>query len=130
MSNEANTSPVKQCPHCGGTELYTRRMSSFGQYLYLLAGLGRFLHYAHMDVVVCADCGLMRLFAEPKARENVRSSKDWKRLSMDGSESFGQAAAAPLGAYGVLVLLAGSAVTLLTRRKDPGGPGSRSQKAG
>ena len=30
--------------------------------------------------------------------------------------AFGPAAAAPLGAYGVLVLLTGSAVTLLTRR--------------
>jgi hypothetical protein len=31
--------------------------------------------------------------------------------------AFGPAAAAPLGAYGVLVLLAGSAVTLFTRRR-------------
>ncbi len=33
------------------------------------------------------------------------------------SAAFGPAAAAPLGAYGVLVLLTGSAVTLLTRRR-------------
>jgi len=34
--------------------------------------------------------------------------------------AFGPAAAAPLGAYGVLVLLGGSAVTMFTRRRlDP-----------
>jgi hypothetical protein len=85
MSDQANTSPGKPCPHCAGTELYSRSMSSSGEHLYLLAGLGSFLHFAQMDVVVCADCGLMRLFAEPKARANVRSHKEWKRLSMDGS---------------------------------------------
>jgi predicted Na+-dependent transporter len=34
--------------------------------------------------------------------------------------AFGPAAAAPLGAYGVLVLLVGSAVTLIARRPGPG----------
>ncbi len=36
--------------------------------------------------------------------------------------AFGPAAAAPLGAYGVLVLLAGSAVTHLARRRPAGAP--------
>jgi hypothetical protein len=51
-----------------------------GHGAYFLAGLGSFLHYAAFDVLVCAGCGLTRLFAEPAARQNVRSSADWKRL--------------------------------------------------
>jgi hypothetical protein len=85
MSEQASISPAKPCPHCAGTELYSRRRSAAGEQLYLLAGLGRFLHTAQMDVVVCVDCGLMRFFAEPKARENARTNKEWKRLSTDGS---------------------------------------------
>jgi predicted nucleic-acid-binding Zn-ribbon protein len=72
---------AKPCPHCAGTELYTRRISSgAGEGIYLLRGLGSFLHFAEFDVVVCAGCGLTRFFAEPDARQNVRSNKDWKRL--------------------------------------------------
>ena len=33
--------------------------------------------YAHFDVVVCAQCGLTQFFAEPSARENLDSHKDW-----------------------------------------------------
>jgi hypothetical protein len=38
------------------------------------------MHFAEFDVIVCADCGLTRFFAEPEARENVGSTTDWKRL--------------------------------------------------
>jgi hypothetical protein len=48
---------------------------------YPLQGLGSYLHYAEFDVVVCADCGLTRFFAEPAARENVRGNSEWKHLS-------------------------------------------------
>jgi hypothetical protein len=81
MSEAGSPSPSKPCPHCGGTDLYTRRVNSGGgDGTYLLAGLGSFLHFAQFDVIVCADCGLTRLFAEPAARQNVRSSAHWKRL--------------------------------------------------
>ena len=81
MSEPANNPRPNVCPNCNGTELYKRRLSSgSGHGPYLLAGLGGFFHFAEFDVVVCADCGLTRLFAEPEARENVRSSTDWKRV--------------------------------------------------
>lgn len=71
----------KLCPNCSGEELYCRRLSSAGGHgPYLLQGLGSFLHYAEFDVVVCARCGLTRFFAEPEARENVRTNGDWKQL--------------------------------------------------
>jgi len=71
----------RSCPHCSGTELYKRRLGSGGGHgPYLLAGLGRFMHFAQFDVVVCAGCGLTRLFAEPEACQNVRSNADWKRV--------------------------------------------------
>jgi len=79
LSDQENVSSAKPCPHCAGTELYTRRVSTGGE-SYLLPGLGRFLHFAQFDVVVCADCGLTRFFAEPEARKNARSNGAWKRL--------------------------------------------------
>jgi predicted nucleic-acid-binding Zn-ribbon protein len=80
VSDQQNTPSAKPCPHCAGTELYTRRLSSAGHQIYLLRGLGHFLHFAEFDVVVCANCGLTRFFAEPEARQNARSSADWKPL--------------------------------------------------
>jgi hypothetical protein len=81
MSEGGSPSAAKSCPYCGGTDLYTRRVPSGGAHgPYLLAGLGSFMHYADFDVLVCAGCGLTRLFAEPAVRQNVRSSADWKRL--------------------------------------------------
>jgi hypothetical protein len=64
-----------RCPHCGGAHLYSRRVASgSGEGPYLLAGLGGFFHFAQFDVVVCARCGLTQLFAEPAAREKLRST--------------------------------------------------------
>jgi hypothetical protein len=61
--------------------LYTRRLSSGGSDgPYFLKGLGSFLHMAAFDVVVCAGCGLTRLFAESAARQNVKSNDHWKSL--------------------------------------------------
>lgn len=80
MSDQENMSSAKPCPHCAGTELYTHRVSSAGQTIRLLPGLGSFLHFAEFDVVVCAGCGLTRFFAEPAARQNARSSDAWKQL--------------------------------------------------
>jgi hypothetical protein len=81
MTEAGSSSASPSCPHCGGTDLYTRRVSSGGgQGPYFLAGLGSFMHFAEFDAIVCAGCGLTRFFAEPAARQNVRSSADWKRL--------------------------------------------------
>ncbi|HTU90338.1 MAG TPA: hypothetical protein VMF69_09710 [Gemmataceae bacterium] len=81
MAEQRSIPLLKSCPNCGGGELYHRRLSSAGAYgPQLLAGLGSFLHYADFDVVVCADCGMTRFFAEPEARKNVRSHDEWKTL--------------------------------------------------
>ncbi len=80
MSEAQRPFSVKECPHCGGTYLYSRRIPAGVNSSCLLMGLGRFLHYAECDVVVCADCGLLQLFAEPDARANLRSSKDWQKV--------------------------------------------------
>jgi hypothetical protein len=73
----------KPCPQCGTTELFSRRVPSetVRRDLSLLAGLGGFFHTAEMDVVLCATCGLMRLFAAPEACERVRTHAEWKRVS-------------------------------------------------
>jgi predicted nucleic-acid-binding Zn-ribbon protein len=81
VSEQETSQLPKSCLHCGGTELYVRRVSAGGsEGIYLLPGLGSFMHYAQVDVVLCARCGLTRFFAEPAARENVRSDTGWKRL--------------------------------------------------
>ena len=81
MKEVENLEIATDCPHCKGKELYTRRVSSAGgEGPYLLQGLGHFLHYADFDVVLCADCGLTRFFAEPDARVNVRTNSGWKKL--------------------------------------------------
>jgi predicted nucleic-acid-binding Zn-ribbon protein len=82
MNDDENTIALPaSCPVCSGTELYVRRISSGGGGApYYLAGLGKFLHTAEFDVVVCADCGLTQFFAEPLARKNVRNHPDWRRI--------------------------------------------------
>ena len=81
MREPGSPSRPKACAHCGGTDLYTRRLSAgTGEGPYFLQGLGRFMHYAEFDVIVCAGCGLTCLFAESEACENVKSSENWKRL--------------------------------------------------
>lgn len=69
------------CPECGGRSLFTRRVDSGGGYgPNLLPGLGGFLSFAKFDVVLCADCGLTRLFASEEARRHLRDAKGWTRL--------------------------------------------------
>ena len=81
MSEKGDASLAKTCPNCGGDELYCRRLSSAGgEGPRLLAGLGSFLHYADLDVVVCANCGLTQFYAEPEARQNAKTNENWKRL--------------------------------------------------
>jgi hypothetical protein len=76
--------PAKTCPNCGGANLYARRASPADIHgTSLLPGLGSFLHFAEVDVVVCADCGLTQLFAEPSAREKVLQNRDWRRIHAD-----------------------------------------------
>ena len=73
------------CSHCGGVELYTRRVSSGGSDgPYFLTGLGHFMHYAQFDVVICGQCGLTQFFAEPSARGQLESHEQWVRIQSPG----------------------------------------------
>jgi predicted nucleic-acid-binding Zn-ribbon protein len=82
MSQPGASAWLKPCPTCGSDELYANRISSAGSRhgIRLLPGLGSFLHYAELNVVLCANCGLTRFFAEPSACEKVKSAPEWKRL--------------------------------------------------
>lgn len=88
--DESNTALPTSCPHCSGTALYVRRVTAFRNGSpYFLDGLGEFLHYAHFDIVVCADCGLTQFFAEPLAQKNVRNHSQWQRIGADTWETDG-----------------------------------------
>ena len=71
----------RACPGCGGQSLHQTTTASAGPYgPALLPGLGRFFHTAEFNVVVCADCGLTRFYAEPAARAKLRTSNRWHPL--------------------------------------------------
>ncbi len=68
------------CPGCGGRTLYrSEDVGAGGSHgPDLLPGLGRFVSSAKFVVVVCRDCGLTRLYAQPEARAKLKDSKKWK----------------------------------------------------
>jgi hypothetical protein len=73
---------ANRCPECGAAELYTRQTHAPGgdKYGSVLDGLGGIFSHPTVNVVICARCGLLRLFADPGALGEVRSHKDWKRI--------------------------------------------------
>ena len=71
----------KKCPECSGGNLYEDwNYAGGGHAPYYLRGLGGFLRIARFQVVVCADCGLTRFFAEQSARANLPTSGQWRRI--------------------------------------------------
>lgn len=79
--SDSNRSVV--CPACGGKDLYVtaKLIPGGGGYAPdLLPGLHRWFRPGVFRAVLCADCGMHRMFAEPEAREAVRTSKKWKKL--------------------------------------------------
>jgi predicted Na+-dependent transporter len=74
-----------------------------------------------------AALGLVLAARAPAARATAVllpvAMRDFAVAAGIAAAAFGPAAAAPLGAYGVLVLLAGSTVTLATRRSSAGSGG-------
>jgi hypothetical protein len=74
-----NLSP---CPNCGSRALFkSREVAAASQHgPNLLPGLGSFLRWGRMNIVVCRDCGLMRLFANPDARAKLAGSNKWSPL--------------------------------------------------
>ena len=46
----------------------------------LLPNLGGFFRFPKFEVVVCADCGLTRFYADAPARAKLPTAKNWSRL--------------------------------------------------
>lgn len=69
------------CPECGSRELFAPRkpVSAGGHDPNLLPGLGKWYEAAKFELVVCADCGLTRYYAERAAREKLGKSAKWRR---------------------------------------------------
>ena len=74
---------VAACTNCGGGNLFqSQEISAGGGYApNYLPGLGGFFAAEKFTVVVCRDCGLTRFFARPQAREKLRETKQWERVS-------------------------------------------------
>lgn len=72
---------TKECPECGGRNLYESNISAGGGYApNYLQGLGGFWTAAKFRMVLCQDCGLTRWFAPEEARQKVASSPKWTRV--------------------------------------------------
>ncbi len=74
-----------ECPNCHQRALYARSgvASGGGHGPHLLPWLGRvggLFPSARFRVVVCAECGLTRFFADEAARERLRESGHWRAL--------------------------------------------------
>ena len=68
----------RTCPECGSGNLRQTATASAGAYgPVLLLGLGGFLHSAQLRVVVCADCGLTRFYADAAALAKLPTSSRW-----------------------------------------------------
>ena len=66
---------------CEARALYRRTMNANGGYgPRLLQGLGRLFRPAKLEVLVCAECGHMLLFADAEARQAVKERFGWERL--------------------------------------------------
>ena len=70
---------TKQCPECGAESLYQTTTNSGGGYgPLLLPGLNRsFWRPAKFHVVLCAECGLTRFYAEAEALTKLRTAEEW-----------------------------------------------------
>lgn len=71
------------CPNCNGGNLFVAKksVSAGGGYApNYLPDLGGFFSAEKFRVVLCADCGLTRLFAQKTACERLRESEKWKRV--------------------------------------------------
>jgi predicted nucleic-acid-binding Zn-ribbon protein len=67
------------CPDCGSQALYRKSgiSSTGGQGPELLPGLEKgafFQRIPKMDAVMCADCGLVRFYADEDARAKARQN--------------------------------------------------------
>jgi hypothetical protein len=56
---------------------HIRSVASTGDALDLLPGSGGVFSHGRLHVVICRDCGLMRLFANPGATDKLLDSEGW-----------------------------------------------------
>jgi predicted nucleic-acid-binding Zn-ribbon protein len=71
----------RACPECGAASLHRTSTASAGLYgPALLPGLGGFLTTPQFHLVVCADCGLTRFYADSNARAKLRTVNRRQRL--------------------------------------------------
>ena len=71
---------TKNCPECGGTEIYKQWADASGSEPYifnLLPLVGKFLSIASFEVFVCGDCGFYRMFVEEDWMPQIREK--WSR---------------------------------------------------
>jgi hypothetical protein len=71
------------CAHCGGKQLFVTRkpIHAGGGYAPdLLPGLHPWYRGGRLQLVLCADCGLLQAFADPQAREALPTSSRWRPL--------------------------------------------------
>jgi len=76
---------MKPCPICSSNEIYEYQEyfpdpSSPGGAT-LLPDLGSTLWAAKLRPLVCQNCGYVQIFASEEARQKLKTSKHWKRLS-------------------------------------------------
>ncbi len=78
------TEPEKAiCPQCHATASYQTFSPSGGWGFNLLPALGGLVS-AEIDVFVCAECGLIRLFASRDARKKLAESSWWNKVRSTG----------------------------------------------
>lgn len=70
------------CPHCGRKSIYRTDdvPSAGGHGPKLLPSLGGIFISARFMILVCADCGLTRFFADAKARSKLSEADKWTRV--------------------------------------------------
>jgi predicted nucleic-acid-binding Zn-ribbon protein len=72
---------AKPCPECGQKNLYLATTNAGGGHgPILLPGVNGIFTFAKFQVVVCADCGLTRFFADDQARAKVPTCNKWSRI--------------------------------------------------
>ena len=74
----------QKCSECSSENLFFTMTRSGGPYgPAFLPGLGSFLTPAQFEVVICADCGLTRFFAESSALSKLPKSRAWRRVHQE-----------------------------------------------
>ncbi len=73
------------CPECRGHDLWTTSTGSFVRGIALLPNLGELFSPAEIHLVLCKQCGLLRMFAENAALKKLGPGY-WRKISVPASE--------------------------------------------